>query len=162
MRLTLLRHGKAVERDEWTGDDADRPLTRDGIVHAHETMIALASLVVPVMEATEIWTSPWRRARHTAELAASVWELPLREVPWLAGDHTPVDQWPAPPATGHIFVGHEPELSRLLLRLCGFTETGLTVELRKAGVAILDGEPVPGGMELYALIPPKIARKLGR
>jgi phosphohistidine phosphatase len=155
MRLTLLRHGVAVEKDEWDGDDADRPLTKEG---ANEVR-ALCRAVRRVVDAHEIWTSPWARARATAEIAAMVWKLPLREVPWLAGDGCPPRQAVAQllPKLDVVLVGHEPDLGRIAGLLVGLPALPLT----KGGVAVLKGEPRPQGMELKMLLTPRQAQKIG-
>ena len=58
-------------------------------------------------------------------------------------------------------VGHEPWMSELLAWLVTGDSyaTGSHV-MKKGGVAWLRGEPLPGGMELRALIPPKVFREL--
>lgn len=154
MRLYLFRHGPAIEREDWAGDDAERPLTADGERVTRKTLKALRTL----LRADEILTSPWRRARQTAELAAERLSLPLREADWLAGGAADVEE-----ITEHlagsadlVLVGHEPDLGSLL----GYLTGGATVELKKAGVALLVGEPTPGGMALRALLDPKTVNRL--
>jgi phosphohistidine phosphatase len=149
MRLFLLRHGKAVARDEWDEDDSLRPLSKGGVVHAERVLSALA----PFITAQEIFTSPWTRARQTAEVASSIWKLPLQEVDWLAGGAADAAE-----RTRHlnkdadiVLVGHEPDLSLLAKHLCG-----AAMGLKKCGLAILEGRPAPEGMELMALLPPKM------
>jgi phosphohistidine phosphatase len=151
MLLTVLRHGKAVEREAWHGDDPDRPLTRDGLAACRKALAALGDVV----SAEEVWTSPWKRARQTAELAAELWDLPLAECAWMAGEATEIPEW-----TRHlrasseiVLVGHEPDLGRLVGHLLG----GRPVPLKKGGVAVLEGMPRPGQMELRLLIAPKQA-----
>lgn len=58
--LVVLRHAKAVSRGDWTGDDADRPLTGRGMAQS----AALADWLAP-WGPTEIVTSPWTRCRQT-------------------------------------------------------------------------------------------------
>ncbi len=149
MRLILLRHGVAVERGEWPGDDAERPLTKAGVHQATTTL----KLVRPLVKAIEIWTSPWLRARATAELASAIWKLPLREAPWLAGEAaTPkqvLDQLRTAPDV--VLVGHEPDLGALIGHLIG----AKSVAMAKAGIAVLKGSPEAGGMELKLLLSPK-------
>src|SRR3954469_13698461 len=108
MLLTLLRHGKAVDKDKWNQDDTERPLTKDGIEQAARAFKAVRRWV----EAEEVWTSPWTRARQTAELAADAWKLPRREVPWLAGDAMAREQQLRllPKDIDVVLVGHEPDL----------------------------------------------------
>lgn len=151
MILTILRHGKAVDRDVWHGDDKDRPLTREGMSQCRSALRVLADAV----QADEVWTSPWRRARQTADLAAEIWDLPLTECAWMAGEATEIPDW-----TRHlrgagevVLVGHEPDLGRFIGLMLG----GRPVPLRKGGLAILEGMPRPGQMELRLLIGPKQA-----
>src|SRR4051812_10479632 len=87
MRLYLLRHGPAVEREDWTGDDAERPLTTEGERATEKAIKGMRTL----LRADEILTSPLRRARQTAELAAERLGLPLREAEWLAGGNDAED-----------------------------------------------------------------------
>lgn len=151
MILTLLRHGKAAEREAWHGDDRDRPLTREGAVQARTAMRALAGVV----QADEVWTSPWKRARQTAELAAELWDLPLTEHAWLAGEACePIDWCRNLRAAGDVvLVGHEPDIGRLIAHLTG----GRPMPLKKGGVAILEGMARPAQMELRLMLGPKHA-----
>ncbi|MBA3709066.1 MAG: histidine phosphatase family protein [Planctomycetes bacterium] len=156
MRLILLRHGKALERSEWDGADADRPLTKDGADQITRVCKALRDLI----RADALWSSPWARARSTAELASSVWKLPLREVEWLAGEAMAADERIAllPTDADVVLVGHEPDLGLLAGALLG----GTALQLKKAGVAILDGKPAPGEMRLIGLLTPKIVLELAQ
>lgn len=149
MILTILRHGKAVDRDAWHGDDRDRPLTRDGLIQCRAALRALASSI----QADEVWTSPWRRARQTADLAAEIWDLPLTECPWMAGESTEIPDWSRHlrGAGEVVLVGHEPDLGRFIGQMLG----GRPMPLKKGGLAILEGMPRPGQMELRLLIGPK-------
>jgi phosphohistidine phosphatase len=151
MILTILRHGKAMERDAWHGDDRDRPLTRDGLTQCRAALRALTGAV----QADEVWTSPWKRARQTADLAAEIWDLPLTECPWLAGESTDIPEWSRflRGASEVVLVGHEPDLGRFVGQMLG----GRPMSLKKGGVAILEGMPRPGQMELRLLIGPKQA-----
>jgi phosphohistidine phosphatase len=150
MRLILVRHGKAVDRDAWHHHDSDRPLTEQGIDHASRVF----KLVKPYVKAHEVWTSPYARARQTAEIASGIWKVPLREVDWLAPE--------AMPATGRIaelprdvdvaLVGHEPDLGLF----AGALLAGNPVPLKKAGIAVLEGEPAAAGMQLRLVLTPKL------
>lgn len=151
MILTLLRHGKAAEREAWHGDDRDRPLTRDGAAQLRTMLKAMAGAI----QAEELWTSPWKRARQTAELAAELWDLPLTEQPWLAGAASEPPDWCRQLRAGGdvVLVGHEPDLGHLLGHLLG----GRPMPIKKGGVAILDGMPRPAQMELRLLVAPRHA-----
>ncbi len=151
MRLILVRHGKALDREQWRPqDDRERPLTKDGIEQATRVF----KLVKPYVKADEVWTSPWTRARQTAELASVAWKLPLREVAWLSGGAAAPEIWlrELPKVVDVALVGHEPDLGAFLGHLLG----GQAVPLKKAGIAMLEGEPFAGKMELRLLLSPKI------
>jgi phosphohistidine phosphatase len=153
MRLYLLRHGTAMEREDWTGDDAERPLTPDGERVTGKMIKNLRS----VLRADEILTSPFRRARQTAELVAERLGLPLQEADWLASGAEPEDIVDNLANVGDvILVGHEPDLGELI----GFLTGGAAVPVKKAGVAILAGAPSAGGMKLKALLDPKLVSRL--
>lgn len=151
MILTILRHGKAVEREAWHGDDRDRPLTREGLSQVRSSLTALSGTIT----AEEVWTSPWKRARQTAEQVAELWDLPLTECPWLAGESTDIPDWSRylRGAAEVVLVGHEPDLGRFIGLLLG----GRPMPLKKAGVAVLEGMPRPGQMELRLFLGPKQA-----
>lgn len=155
MRLIVVRHAEAIDRDAWTGNDEDRPLTKAGSQIARSSFKAARRLG---HKGTEIWTSPWSRARATAELLSAIWELPLREVPWLAGGAMTAkdraERLHASPVP--VLVGHEPDLGELI----GFLVGAQALPLAKAGMAILAGEPEQAGMNLRCLISPKTVAAL--
>src|SRR5947209_5472920 len=67
MKVYFLRHGIAVESDEWNGSEFDRPLTGEGCERMQREAKAMAKLdLAPEV----IVTSPLVRARQTAEIAA--------------------------------------------------------------------------------------------
>jgi phosphohistidine phosphatase len=148
MRLFILRHAIATDPADWTGPDEDRPLTPKGSAKAAHVLASLA----PLITADEIHTSPWLRARQTAELACHAWKLPLRPAPWLAGNAaTAAERAARLQGLGNVvLVGHEPDLGDLIRYLCG-----ARIQLKKCGLAILDGVPEENGMELIGLFAPK-------
>jgi phosphohistidine phosphatase len=153
MRLTLLRHGTAVETDKWSGADAERPLTNAGIA-ATESMLKSTR---DMIKAVEIWTSPAVRTRQTAELASTIWKLPIRETDWLAMSALATAERAARLQihTDVVLIGHDPDLSDLVRFLCG-----ARIELKKAGVVLLKGTPRQGEMELRGLFAPKQIDKI--
>jgi phosphohistidine phosphatase len=154
MRLLILRHGPAVDREEWRGPDPLRPLTSLGRKRTRRMAKATKPLV-PGFHS--IWTSPWLRALDTAELAGSIWGLPVEQHTWLAGDGPAAgDTLSNLPREDTILVGHEPDLGELIGVLCG----GPALPLKKAGMALLDGHPVAGGMILNLLLTPPAVRLL--
>lgn len=65
--MILVRHASAGDRDEWEGDDSERPLDEQGERQARELVARLAELPVE-----EILTSPAVRCVQTvAPLAAA-------------------------------------------------------------------------------------------
>ena len=154
MRLILLRHGKAEPRDGWPGEDADRPLTRDGERRAQRVLKAVG----PLIGTGEIWTSPFLRARATAEIASALWGQPLREQPWLAAEAAPAAAW-LPNLAGRgdlVLVGHEPDLSACAALLVG----GAALDLKKGGLVVMEGEPRPAGMALHLFLTPRAVLEL--
>lgn len=60
--LAVVRHGAAVPRKQWSGADADRPLTASGTAQAAGLVDALAAFGV-----RQVVTSPWERCVRTGE-----------------------------------------------------------------------------------------------
>src|SRR2546428_285252 len=66
MELVFLRHGLAVDREEWKGEDEARPLTAEGVERTKEVVRGLRALKgCPDV----ILSSALLRARETAEIA---------------------------------------------------------------------------------------------
>ena len=161
MEIWLLRHAAAEDRAP-SGRDEDRSLTNDGEERAREVARGLAALE-PSIEA--ILTSPYRRARQTAEPAERELDLAdaLQESRALEPDRDPEETLAELRKLGResvLLVGHEPHLGTLLGRLvCG--RSGLAMPMKKAAVArlIWDGR---GRAALKALLPPKVLAALGK
>ena len=68
MECVLLRHGIAVERDEWAGPDSDRPLTERGAKRVAQVAAGLNRLDV---QPTHVLSSPLIRAIETAKIMHS-------------------------------------------------------------------------------------------
>jgi len=162
MRLLIVRHAIAVDRGTPGMKDADRPLTPEGILRFERAAAGLAR-VLPRPDA--LLTSPWKRARQTAEILASAFgRLKPVDTPALAGGSFEalarvLGAYPKD-ATVAV-VGHEPWLSALLARLIGSSEDE-RLEFKKGGAALveLDGRIEEGG-KLLAYLPPKLMRRLG-
>lgn len=162
MRLILIRHAIAVPRGTPGVPEDDRPLTAGGEKKFRRAAAGLARLMPPP---AAILTSPLRRARSTAGIAADAWGgVECRDVAALArGDDdallAALDAWPED-ATIAI-VGHEPHLSALLARLLGSRQAA-RFAFRKGGAALVElgAAPRRGGNLLWYL-PPKLLRALG-
>lgn len=118
MRLYLLRHGPAGNRDNWTADDYLRPLTQKG---EHTMQAAAAGLKALDPTLDTLVTSPLVRARQTAEIVGNAFNLQVKEhealspgfgLAQFAGLLTIFTE-----ARGLMLVGHEPDFSTLIGRL---------------------------------------------
>jgi phosphohistidine phosphatase len=154
--IWLLRHASAEDRAR-SGRDADRALTPEGLARAERVARGLALLEPGI---SRVVTSPYRRARQTAEAAAKALGIPevsesraleperdaqeiLVEVAESVGDV--------------LLVGHQPHLGALLgLLVAG----GKEIPMKKASVArvTLDGR-WSGTVRAY--LPPDVLELLG-
>jgi phosphohistidine phosphatase len=160
MEIWLLRHALAEERAD-SGRDADRTLTEDGHKRARYVARGLAELE-PGIEL--VLTSPYARARQTAEPAARALRISgkLRETQALEPSSDPqeiLDELRAEKAGSVLLVGHEPHLGALLGRLVA-GRPGLEIPMRKAAVARLTWTG-SGAATLRALLPAKVLARLG-
>jgi len=159
MNCYFLRHGVAVEQQEWRGSDADRPLTRDGIKRMEHEAYGIARLS---LDLRLIITSPLLRAKQTAAIVAD--ELRMRDelvvddrlangfnaevCRAILADHADADSI--------LLVGHEPTMSVTLGELIG----GASVELKKGGLAGIELAGRAG--TLTCSNPPKVLAGLGK
>jgi phosphohistidine phosphatase len=149
MNLYLLRHGIAVEPGTAGFElDADRPLTTKGERKLH--------LVADAMERLEltldlILSSPYQRARATAEIVAGVLELKktLEFTTSLEPGGSSREliaslkaTRPAPESV--LLVGHEPYLSSLISLLIS-GGTGVPVTMKKGGLCKLSVDSLSHG-----------------
>jgi phosphohistidine phosphatase len=167
MEIILFRHGPAAERDphRWP-DDAERPLTKEGIRETHEAARGLARLVDSV---ARVISSPALRARDTARAVHEALEVAAPVAFWdeLAPERSAAEALSrlreSADADPSVLVGHEPVLSELVgLALSG--DAVSAVHLSKAGAARLSfpGPVVPAGGRLDWLLTRKQLALLGR
>jgi phosphohistidine phosphatase len=125
--LWLLRHGDA---EDSAADDFSRRLTAKGERQSRAAGLALARLEVSM---DVCLTSPKLRALETARIAASELGVEVEEVDALRGGDFDPEQLAA--GRGSVLlVGHEPDFSRAIQ-----LATGARVEVKKGGLACLDG-----------------------
>lgn len=159
MNLYLLRHADA-EVASSTGKDADRALSAKG----RDVMKVVGGAFARVAEPAEIFHSPLRRARETAELVAA--HLPnakITEVPWLTPESDPRLAFDAIRSRRGdlLWVGHQPQLGRAL----GYAVTGsdeAELPMKKAAIARVSfsgTHPSPPGT-LKWLISPGLAQHI--
>ena len=141
MEIYVLRHGSAVESEEWRGAERQRPLTDAGRAEMRQVARGLKWLgLAPDV----ILSSPYTRARETADAvgtAVGVLVRPAAElapgcdlnglVAALAGISAPQ------PPKSVLVVGHEPDLSALIGALIG-RQGAAGVEMKKASCARVD------------------------
>ena len=149
MDCVLLRHGIAVERDEWDGNDDDRPLTERGSKRVSQVAAGLKWLEV---QPTYIFASPLIRALETADLVQAGLGIPsaIKRVDELLPDANPERLLALflnlPPEACALCVGHEPHLGLTAsLMLAGKPSTAFP--FKKAGACMIE---VPA--------PPKVGR----
>lgn len=166
MPLYVLRHAIAVERGspDYAADDSARPLTEDGIQKMRRGARGIRRMG---LDFDLILTSPYRRARQTAEIVADALDALERMEIFspLAADVAPEEAvaQAAERAAGSesvLLVGHEPQLSEIgSILLAGNTELGL--QLKKGGLFKLECSRIgPGSGTLEWWLTAKQLRQL--
>jgi len=129
MKILFIRHSLAMERDEWTGHDFERPLTDKGMKRAKKFFKHIKKIYP---EIDGIITSKALRAKQTAEILKSFYEKAAYEETSLlypgAGFN---DLKQALNGKDGIIavVGHEPDLSNFVKEL--MYAPNLKLKLRK-------------------------------
>ncbi len=168
MDLYILRHGLATELGEQgITDDEDRPLTPKGERRIHFVAEAMREMEI---EPDLILSSPYLRARQTAEVVADV--LGLRKRLKLVAELEPSRPFgrlvnlingykPAPRKL--LLVGHEPSLSSLISLLISGAP-GLEIQMKKGGLCHLSTENLRAARcaRLEWLLHPRQLSVLGR
>ncbi len=162
MQLYVVRHGIA---EDATPDrpDAERALTDQGRRRVRKVVRGLRELEVRV---DRVLTSPKLRARETADALDELCDEPAIVSELLGRSPTPellqlIGAVGAAGGRRTAVVGHEPWLGELIALLAfGETRFAAALELKKGAVVRLDGDAVPAGMTLKALMPPRLLRTL--
>ncbi|MCB1168963.1 MAG: histidine phosphatase family protein, partial [Leptospiraceae bacterium] len=115
----LIRHGVAMDREDFRGDDLERPLTEAGEKKTRQAMDGLAGLLRTDKQMPEVLSSPARRASQTAEIFRKAWgkqaEILIRDS--LKPGATALDYLdamiyhPLKADRALLIFGHEPEIS---------------------------------------------------
>ena len=149
MDCILLRHGIAVERDEWEGTDADRPLTERGAKRVTQVAAGLKWLGV---QPTDIFSSSLVRAMETASILHAALNVPTaihrveELLPDAQPDHLLLLFRDLSEESCVVCIGHEPHLGLAAsMMLTGRPSTAFP--FKKAGACLIE---LP--------TPPKIAR----
>ncbi|MGQ0811933.1 MAG: SixA phosphatase family protein [Nitrospiraceae bacterium] len=149
MECILFRHGIAIDRVEWTGEEPDRPLSEKG---AAKTKQGVGGLLRLDIAPTHILSSPLTRAQDTAKILQESLQarVPIRLCDELVPDAHP-DKLVSllhtlPPEACVVCVGHEPHLGDVAgLMLFGKSAPGLS--LKKAGACSIYFEDSPKAAE---------------
>ena len=165
MQLLIVRHAIAFQRDakRWP-DDAERPLTAEGVRRARRAAAGLKRIVKPP---DLVLTSPLARARDTAAIFTQAARWPKAvQCDALAPGKSPEAVLESLRRQGAkvdsiAVVGHQPGLGRLLA-LCLHGVRSEAFEIKKSAIACLSfqGPPRGGQAVLTALLPPRLLRKL--
>ena len=140
MDCVLLRHGIAVERDEWEGPDADRPLTERGAKRVTQVAAGLKWLDV---QPTHVLSSPLIRAIETAKIvhrllrARSAVHIVDELLPDAPPDRLLSILRDLPSKSCVLCVGHEPHLGMVAsAMLVGKPSTAFP--FKKAGACLIE------------------------
>jgi phosphohistidine phosphatase len=142
MELYFLRHGLAGQHgDPKYKDDSLRPLTAQGQEKTHRAALGMQALGLTF---DAVFSSPYLRARQTAETVSRVYKIKKSEIHLT--DHL------LPPASiegllreihGHfpksknvLLVGHEPHLTEMISHLLK-SDTHLPIDFKKGGLCCL-------------------------
>jgi phosphohistidine phosphatase len=151
MKLYVMRHGPAVEVSA-SGLDADRTLTPPG----RERVRQVAKALLAADEAPlSVYSSPYVRALSTAEIVAAVTNLADREGTLeVRREVAPggallelIDELRRAKKRRVMVVGHEPDLSSLVIRLVGRAPGHGMLKGMVVGLSLADHE---GSTEGYA------------
>ena len=165
MKVLLMRHGIAVERDKWRDADELRPLTQQGIQRTRQVLQSLKHLESRL---DLIACSPLTRAAQTAALAGEIYQREIETWPELenADFAALANRLPLQSTLGPILlIGHEPGLSRFAAQLLGgradsFKADGLQLDFKKAAICALEVDFVRESASLLWFAPPRLLRKL--
>jgi phosphohistidine phosphatase len=162
MELLIVRHGPAGEKEDWkkTGrPDSERPLTADG----RRKTAAAARGLRELASAGLVLTSPWKRARQTAEFVAKQLGAPLEESEELLPDgsyRALVETLLASKMERLAIVGHEPHLSGFITWLLTGGDDRPVLALKKGQAVLLETDGKPGEAVLVWSVPPRGLRGL--
>jgi phosphohistidine phosphatase len=162
MRLHLMRHGIAVDREDPSCPaEAERPLTPEGVKKTQSVARGMRKIG---MKPEIILTSPFLRAMQTAEIACAALGLELKKMARtdaLKPGAKPTqlfEELAKSRASEVLCCGHSPNLDEVIA--CALGSRAPITELKKAGVASLEIESfAPPKAKLVALYTPRALRK---
>jgi phosphohistidine phosphatase len=166
MRLYLVRHGIAIDReDPKSPAEAERYLTEEGIKKTRGVARGVASVV----EKPDLFlSSPYVRAMQTAELFAAAMKYPKQKIRkanvLLPGAEAAAlfrELAKNKDAESVFCFGHASHVDEVIALVLGSKRNGTS--LKKSGVACIELRRVaPPSGTLVWLAPPKLLKKLSR
>jgi phosphohistidine phosphatase len=165
MDLIIVRHGIAEDLGGAVRRDADRHLTEEGL---ERTRQAAAGLRVAGCAPEAILTSPYARARETADVVAQALAptggVEIADV--LAAGARPaeiIEGLSARAEDSILIVGHMPDLALLAaVLLAGAARVDIEFKKAAACCLVCEPHPLPGAAWLRWMLPPRLLRILGR
>jgi phosphohistidine phosphatase len=166
MDCVLLRHGIAVERDEWEGPDTDRPLTERGAKRVAQVAAGLSRIGV---RPTHVFSSPLIRAIETAKIVHRSLRVrsAVQIVDALLPDAPPNQllsvMQDLPSESCVLCIGHEPHLGLAASVMLSGRATA-SFPMKKAGACLIElPMPVkPGRGILRWWLTPSQLRTMGK
>jgi len=161
MKVLLVRHAIAVDRDTPGISDHLRPLTEEGVSRFRKSARAVAAMVT----ADAVLTSPLLRAKQTAEILTRHWPgITIQEVEALgSGSREEFEAALArlPKNSTVAAVGHEPHASEWTAEWLGASNSS-AFPFKKGGVALIefDGAAEEGEGRLVFFLAPKALKAL--
>jgi len=169
VELLIIRHAAAEDRDAFAATgapDEDRPLTDRGRRRMRAAARGLATLVPRI---DLLATSPWLRARETAEIIGRACR-PRASAPVVTDllvpgvDYDKLRHWLAAESKLRVvaLVGHEPHVSHFLGWLLTGSASRELTSFKKGAVASLRVDPAmpPGQATLAWFLTPRHLRTL--
>lgn len=139
MKVLLVRHATALDRDTPGISDHLRPLTEEGAVRFRKTARSLAALLTPDL----LLTSPLLRAKQTAEILTAQWPaVPVKESEALGnGSRRAFEEALSKLSEAKLVVavGHEPWHSEWTAEWLGASHPD-SFAFKKGGAALIDFE----------------------
>jgi phosphohistidine phosphatase len=165
--IVLVRHAQAGDPERFAREqgrpDHERPLTSEGRARNRAAAAGLRRILRRI---DHLWSSPYQRARQTADGIAAAFGVATRapddlRPPWTPA---PLAQWltaQVQPGETAVLVGHEPDLSTLVGVWLGVGGVPpVSMEKGSACALLMTGEILPGRVELLWKLPQHALRRL--
>lgn len=164
-KIILIRHAKAVAREEWKAADFDRPLVKKGKKQSKR----ICKMILPFLESERWIVSPSCRTKETAEIMVKVLKKSVQIVEEALLYDTSKDSYFSvlkniPEEQDSILlIGHNPMISDLANWLCSNTKGAFFLPI--GGALLIEGnwekwaDTENGGGVLRWMIIPKLAKE---